>query len=237
MSSRRKQSIKDLGAILSEAVPVVVAEEVQRPAVVPPPQPAEAEPPASRAEAAPEAEAAAAPEAEAAAAPEAEAVTEAEAAAARHEPAEETDGAAAVASQTETETPAAAQVPEAEAAPALEGSEELRAAAVAEAPAGEATPVLWRKSTIPFREDQYAEIGHVLADFFLRNDVQLTIAEVVRLGLDKMIEALREPELREGVLQELYRQQRRERLVNEKLKHSKSRGLGDYLAARGQLPG
>lgn len=229
MSSRRKQSIKDLGAILSEAVPVVVAEEVQRPAVVPPPQPAEAEPPASRAEAAPEAEAAAAPEAEA--------VTEAEAAAARHEPAEETDGAAAVASQTETETPAAAQVPEAEAAPALEGSEELRAAAVAEAPAGEATPVLWRKSTIPFREDQYAEIGHVLADFFLRNDVQLTIAEVVRLGLDKMIEALREPELREGVLQELYRQQRRERLVNEKLKHSKSRGLGDYLAARGQLPG
>jgi len=158
VSPRRKQSTKDLGAILSEAVPLVVAEEVQLPAGGPLPHPA-----------------------------------------------------------------------------AVEAPVEISAEEVGE-PLGAEAAVLWRKSTIPFRQDQYAEIGHVLADFFLRDDVQLTIAEVVRLGLDKMIEALREPELREALLVELYRQQRRENLGNEKLKHSKSRGLGDYLAARGRLP-
>ena len=83
-------------------------------------------------------------------------------------------------------------------------------------------PVTWRKSTIPFRDVQYQEIGHILAEFHFRNDVQLTIAEVVRLGLDKMIEALKDDEQLEEILVELYQQQRRESEGNENLKHSRS---------------
>jgi len=236
VSPRRKQSTKDLGAILSEAVPVVVAEEVQLPAGGPPPHPAVDQPAAPGAEA----------EVEAGKPEENHPVPEereAEATVAPQESAPEAGGAmaepalvaeAAVIPSATSDKP---QVPSAEAEPALGSRPALRTGTVAEALEAEVAPVLWRKSTIPFREDQYAEIGHVLADFFLRSDVQLTIAEVVRLGLDKMIHALKEPELREGILQELYRQQRRESLGNENLKHSKSRGLGDYLAARGRLPG
>lgn len=233
MSPRRKQSTKDLGAILSEAVPVVVAEEVQLPAGSPLPHPAEAEAPSEEAEVRPEpaAEAAeaeeAAPEPEAAAG--AEPVGEPQGAEAQSEAAVE--GEAAPRDVVDASVAEAAAVA---AEPVLGFRPELRSGSVALS--AEAPAVLWRKSTIPFREDQYAEIGHVLADFFLRTDVQLTIAEVVRLGLDKMIEALKEPELREALLIELYRQQRRESLGNENLKHSKSRGLGDYLAARGRLP-
>jgi hypothetical protein len=118
---------------------------------------------------------------------------------------------------------------------------EQSAVVAAVEPAGEpeeliVEPVLWRKSTIPFREDQYQEIGHILAEFHFRNDVQLTIAEIVRLGLDKMIEALKDQEQRKQLLVELYRQQRWESQGNENLKHSKSRGLGDYLVAHGLLP-
>lgn len=196
MSPRRKQSTKDLGAILSEAVPVVVAEEVQLPAGSPLPHAAAAE----------------------AEAPSPEALT-----AEQRSPAAE---AVPVAAEEATAEAALLQEPQAPAAEPLPGPPAHEEGAAA----------LWRKSTIPFRAGQYEEIGHVLADFYLRTDVQLTIAEVVRLGLDKMIEALKEPELREAILVELYRQQRRESLGNEKLKHSKSRGLGDYLAAQGRLP-
>ena len=98
-----------------------------------------------------------------------------------------------------------------------------------------ATPsaaISWRKSTIPFREDQYKEIGRVLSEFHIKYDVQLTIAEVIRLGLDRMIEALTGDE-RDETLIELYAQQQRESQGNENLKHSKSQGLGHYLAQQG----
>ena len=196
MSPRRKQSTKDLGAILNEAVPLVVAKEVQLPAGGPLPPPEEAEAEAGAQEALPVEQPVQG----------AEAAAEAAGASSALEPQEQ------------------AVEPEAGAEPVQEPQEP------------EVEPALWRKSTIPFREDQYAEIGHVLAEFYLRNDVQLTIAEVARLGLDKMVEALKDPEQREALLVELYRQQRRESLGNENLKHSKSRGLGDYLAARGLLP-
>jgi hypothetical protein len=90
----------------------------------------------------------------------------------------------------------------------------------------------WRKSTIPFRENQHKEIGRLLSKLHHEYDVQLTIAEIVRLGLDKMIEALNSESERDEALRELYQQQKRESEGNENLKHSRSRGLGRYLAAR-----
>ena len=98
-----------------------------------------------------------------------------------------------------------------------------------------AAPVTWRKSTIPFRQDQYKEIGRILSELHLQHDVQLTIAEVIRLGLDNMIEALK-GEGQDSILIELHKQQQRESEGNENLKHSKSQGLGRYLVTRGLLP-
>jgi hypothetical protein len=190
VSPRRKQSTKELGAILNEAVPLVVAEEVQ----LPPDSPLL--------------------------------------------PSEEAASEAGAQETLSAEQPV--HGPETVAEGDMEGearSERTTAAGPAQEPQEPVVePVLWRKSTIPFREDQYQEIGHVLAEFHFSNDVQLTIAEVVRLGLDKMIEALKDQEQREQLLVELYRQQRRESQGNENLKHSKSRGLGDYLATHGLLP-
>jgi hypothetical protein len=96
-------------------------------------------------------------------------------------------------------------------------------------------PVNWRKSTIPFREDQYKEIGRLLSELHYEQDVQLTIAEIIRLGLDKMIEALKDETEKDQAFVELYEQQKKESQGNEKLKHSKSRGLDQYLAQRGLL--
>jgi hypothetical protein len=94
------------------------------------------------------------------------------------------------------------------------------------------TAIGWRKSTIPFREDQHKEIGHLLSKLHHEFDVQLTIAEVVRLGLDKMIQALSDDTKRDEALRDLYQQQKRESEGNENLKHSRSRGLGRYLVGR-----
>lgn len=107
----------------------------------------------------------------------------------------------------------------------------------AEAPEQRSKPVHWRKSTIPFREDQYKEIGRLLSEIHYEQDVQLTIAEVIRLGLDKMIEALKDEAEKDQAFVELYEQQKRESQGNEKLKHSKSQGLPQYLAQRGLLLG
>ena len=60
--------------------------------------------------------------------------------------------------------------------------------------------------------------------------MQLTIAEVVRLGLDKMIAALSDETKRDEALREIYQQQQREAQGNENLKHSRSQGLDNYLA-------
>ena len=92
--------------------------------------------------------------------------------------------------------------------------------------------IQWRKSTIPFREDQHKEIGRLLSKLHQELDVQLTIAEVVRLGLDQMIAALSDEAQRAGALQELYQQQQREAQGNENIKHSRSQGLGRYLAVQ-----
>ena len=187
MSPRRKQSTKELGAILNEAVPLVVAEEVQRPSDSP-------DPPLE----------------------ETESVDDSQQSLLTEQPVQDFE---MVATGDEADEPQPEQAGEMTVDEPVQEPEE----SVVE-------PVLWRKSTIPFREDQYQEIGHVLAEFHFRNDVQLTIAEVVRLGLDKMIEALKDDEQLEQILVELYQQQRRESQGNENLKHSKSRGLGDYLA-------
>jgi len=192
VSPRRKQSTKELGAILNEAVPLVVAEEVQLPADSPDPPPEETEP-----------------------------VDDSQQSLLTDQPVQDSE---MVATGDKEDEPYPKQVSEMSVdEPAKEPEESV------------VEPVLWRKSTIPFREDQYQEIGHVLAEFHFRNDVQLTIAEVVRLGLDKMIEALKDDEKLEQILVELYQQQRRESQGNENLKHSKSRGLGDYLATHGLL--
>jgi hypothetical protein len=96
----------------------------------------------------------------------------------------------------------------------------------------QSTAMGWRKSTIPFREDQHKGIGHLLSKLHHEFDVQLTIAEVVRLGLDKMIQELSDDTKRDEALRELYQQQQRESQGNENLKHSRSSGLGRYLGMR-----
>jgi hypothetical protein len=177
VSPRRKQSTKELGTILNEAVPPVVAREVQLPVDT------------------------------------------------RQSLAEVASSRSSMDVVRDAGEPRPAQSEAAATAEPAQVQETL-----------DMEPMLWRKSTIPFREDQYQEIGHILAEFHFRDDVQLTIAEVVRLGLDKIIEALKDQEQREQILVEIYRQQRSESQGNENIKHSKSRGLSDYLAAHGLLP-
>ncbi len=192
MSPRRKQSTKELGDILNESVPLIIAEEVQLPTDSPDPPPEHTE-----------------------------SVDDSQQPIMTEQPVQNSEMVATVDEEGESHTEQADEVTADE--------------TVQESDESVVEPVLWRKSTIPFREDQYQEIGHVLAEFHFRNDVQLTIAEVVRLGLDKMIEALKDDEQLEQVLVEIYQQQRRESQGNENLKHSKSRGLGDYLATHGLL--
>lgn len=113
---------------------------------------------------------------------------------------------------------------------------EEQAVEVTQATASPQPPTItWRKSTIPFREDQHREIGRLLSKLHQELDVQLTLAEVVRFGLDQMIAALSDEAERDEALRALYAQQKRESQGNENLKHSRSQGLGRYLSARDLL--
>lgn len=276
MSPRRKQSTKDLGELLNQAVPVM--DEADEPA---PEEP-------SAEQTSPDADADAQPETEAstidaqADVVEVDLAEEAPADAKEREetsePAEDDAAAAADADSTAPATSASTE-PDAEGGlkPASQASADAEASAQTDAPVGDQrepeieppiqplsdaslnfvepfeidlsssedpqpspepeieapepaiAPVTWRKSTIPFREDQYEEIGRLLAEFRAEHGVQLTIAEFVRLGLDKQIAAFQNHETRTGLLVELYKQQQRESQGNENLKHSRSHGLGRFL--------
>ena len=99
----------------------------------------------------------------------------------------------------------------------------------ATAPAGEEedTAVTWQKSTIPFRSDQYDELDRILAQWRLEKGIRATMAEVIRLGLDTMLQQMKEDA--DAVIMRLYEQEQRELAGNVKRKHSKSQGAKEYL--------
>jgi hypothetical protein len=118
-----------------------------------------------------------------------------------------------------TESPA---TPEAEIAP-----EPRQGVAGEVSDAEDETAVTWRKSTIPFRSDQYDELDRTLAQWRLEKGVRATMAEVIRLGLDTMLQQMREDA--DVVILRLYEQEQRELAGNENRKHSKSQGAKEYL--------
>lgn len=250
MSARRRQSTKELGAILNEAVPRVVADEVQLPAdeaVTPAETAQEAAEARNRADTGEEADEATIEPLRAAESPQ----TAADDASPPSEtPAQASDATTAAATpEPEASAPEAVATAPHEPRPGPDDPQTaLPAASIPQAeltfvqqeavqepgpdePAEEAPvePITWRKSTIPFRTDQYDEIGRLLAEFRAQHGVQLTIAEFVRLGLDKQIAAFCDEERRPQLLRELHEQQLRESQGNEKLKHSRSHGLAQYL--------
>jgi hypothetical protein len=94
-------------------------------------------------------------------------------------------------------------------------------------------PVTWRKATIPFRQDQLDRLTVSLALWTAEKRVKMSAAEVIRLGLDKMLRAMEEES--DEVILELYQQELRETAANEKRKYSRSRGAKKYLVQHGKL--
>ena len=99
--------------------------------------------------------------------------------------------------------------------------------------ADEAELVKWRKATIPFRQDQLDKLTILLARWTAEKRVRLSAAEVIRLGLDKLLQAM-EADPDQSIL-ELYQQEVRETTANEKRKFSRSRGAKKYLVQQGKL--
>jgi hypothetical protein len=94
-------------------------------------------------------------------------------------------------------------------------------------------PVTWRKATIPFRQDQLDRLTVILARWTAEKRVKMSAAEVIRLGLDKMLRAMEEET--DEVILDLYQQELRETAANEKRRYSRSRGAKKYLVQQGKL--
>ncbi|KKN21386.1 hypothetical protein LCGC14_0926030, partial [marine sediment metagenome] len=94
-------------------------------------------------------------------------------------------------------------------------------------------PVTWRKATIPFRQDQLDRLTVTLARWTAEKRVKMSAAEVIRLGLDKMLRAMEEEP--DEIILELYQQELREIAATEKRKYSRSRGAKKYLVQQGKL--
>ncbi|HEV2121654.1 MAG TPA: hypothetical protein VGW38_02630 [Chloroflexota bacterium] len=100
-------------------------------------------------------------------------------------------------------------------------------------PASEPEAVEWQKFTAPLRRDQLQELRRLLALWTAEKDVSFSIAEVLRLGLDRVLAQMREdPD--EAILA-LYRQELRETAANDNRKFGRSRGAEEYLQQSGKL--
>jgi hypothetical protein len=98
----------------------------------------------------------------------------------------------------------------------------------------EETPTLsFKKFTAPFREDQLDQLAILLASWTASKKVRFSSAEVLRLGLDRMLR-LMEEEADEAILQ-LYQQELQETAASETRKFGRSKGAKEYLRKAGKL--
>jgi hypothetical protein len=111
-----------------------------------------------------------------------------------------------VAAQNEASTPAELSAPEPEQVP----------------PA-----VVFKKFTAPFREEQLDQLATLLASWTASKRVKFSAAEVLRLGLDKMLRLMNE-EADQAIL-ELYQQEQQEMTASKTRKFGRSKGAREYL--------
>jgi hypothetical protein len=90
-----------------------------------------------------------------------------------------------------------------------------------------------RKFTAPFREEQLDALTTLLARWTANKKVKFSAAEVLRLGLDKMLR-LMEEEPDQAIL-ELYQQEQQELAISETRKFGRSKGSKQYLQKAGKL--
>lgn len=88
----------------------------------------------------------------------------------------------------------------------------------------------WRKATVPYRQSQLAELEMHLGQWALEKKVKVSTAEVLRLALDRLLDAMAEAP--DEVILALYRQEQREQAEVETRKYSRSRGAERYLRRR-----
>lgn len=92
---------------------------------------------------------------------------------------------------------------------------------------------IFKKFTAPFRGDQLDELSILLARWTASKHVKFSAAEVLRLGLDRMLR-LMEDDPDQAIL-ELYRQEQRETEASETRKFGRSKGAKEYLKKAGKL--
>ena len=94
------------------------------------------------------------------------------------------------------------------------------------------TPI-FRKFTAPFREEQLDQLSILLARWTASKKVKFSAAEVLRLGLDKMIRLMEENP--DQAIVELYQQEQHELAASETRKFGRSKGAKEYLRKAGKL--
>jgi hypothetical protein len=93
--------------------------------------------------------------------------------------------------------------------------------------------VYFKKFTAPLREDQLDQLTIMLASWTASKKVKFSAAEVLRLGLDKMLRLMKE-EPDQAIL-ELYQQEQQETIASETRKFGRSKGAKEYLQKAGKL--
>ena len=104
---------------------------------------------------------------------------------------------------------------------------------VQEGAQGETPTLSFKKFTAPFREEQLDKLATLLASWTASKKVRFSSAEVLRLGLDKMLR-LMEEEADEAILQ-LYQQELQETAASETRKFGRSKGAKEYLRKEGKM--
>jgi hypothetical protein len=93
--------------------------------------------------------------------------------------------------------------------------------------------VALKKFTAPFRESQLDQLAILLASWTASKKVKFSVAEVLRLGLDKMLRLMEEDP--DQAIMELYEQEQQETAASETRKFGRSKGAREYLRKAGKL--
>lgn len=91
----------------------------------------------------------------------------------------------------------------------------------------------WRKTTVTLRREQFEELEGVLAQWAASKRVKVSLAEVLRLAVDVVLEQM--DENADEVILALHRQEQREERESGTRKYGRSRGAERYLRERGLL--
>lgn len=84
-----------------------------------------------------------------------------------------------------------------------------------------------KKFTAPLREEQLDQLAILLASWIASKKVKFSAAEVLRLGLDKMLRLMEEDS--DQAILELYQQEQQEMAASETRKFGRSKGAKEYL--------